>query len=140
MADNRGGYQQPTNPAPVSGPGALSQRTDGGATEGMTQPVKEYTGLPYGENKAVNDTQSAASMAGDPFKSPLLDLMAPSTLPDQPITAGISGGPGGGTELMRDLPNNVPNVLDTIKTVMQFDTSGDSELLYRTLLDNGYGA
>ena len=140
MADNRGGYQQPTNPAPVSGPGALSQRTDGGATEGMTQPVKEYTGLPYGENKAVNDTQSAASMAGDPFKSPLLDLMAPSTRPDQPITAGISGGPGGGTELMRDLPNNVPNVLDTIKTVMQFDTSGDSELLYRTLLDNGYGA
>lgn len=140
MADNRGGYQQPTNPAPVSGPGALSQRTDGGAIEGMTQPVKEYTGLPYGENKAVNDTQSAASMAGDPFKSPLLDLMAPSTRPDQPITAGISGGPGGGTELMRDLPNNVPNVLDTIKTVMQFDTSGDSELLYRTLLDNGYGA
>ena len=140
MADNRGGYQQPTNPAPVSGPGALSQRTDGGATEGMTQPVKEYTGLPYGENKAVNDTQSAASMAGDPFKSPLLDLMAPSIRPDQPITAGISGGPGGGTELMRDLPNNVPNVLDTIKTVMQFDTSGDSELLYRTLLDNGYGA
>ena len=29
MADNRGGYQQPTNPAPVSGPGSLSQRTDG---------------------------------------------------------------------------------------------------------------
>jgi len=32
----RGGYRQPNNPAPVSGPGALSQRTDGGATEGMT--------------------------------------------------------------------------------------------------------
>lgn len=140
MADNRGGYQQPTNPAPVSGPGALSQRTDGGATEGMTQPVKEYTGLPYGENKAVNDTQGSAAMAGDPFKSPLLDLMAPSTRPDEPITAGINSGPGGGTELMRDLPNNVPNVIDTLKTIMQFDTSGDAELLYRTLTDNGYGS
>jgi len=140
MAENRGGYQQPTNPAPVSGPGALSQRTDGGAIEGMTQPVKEYTGLPYGENKAVNDSQGAASMAGDPFKSPLLDLMAPSTRPDEPITAGINSGPGGGTELMRDLPNTVPNVMDTLKTIMQFDTSGDAELLYRTLTDNGYGA
>lgn len=139
MADNRGGYQQPTNPAPVSGPGALSQRTDGGATEGMTQPVQEYTGLPYGQNKSVNDSQGASSMAGDPFRSPLLDLMAPSTRPDEPITAGINSGPGGGTELMRDMPNSVPNVMDTLKTIMQFDTSGDAELLYRILTDNGYG-
>lgn len=140
MADNRGGYQQPTNPAPVSGPGALSQRTDGGATEGMTQPVQEYTGLPYGQNKSVNDSQGASSMAGDPFKSPLLDLMAPTQYPSDPITAGLSTGPGGGTELMRDLPNSVPNVMDTLKTIMQFDTSGDAELLYRTLTDNGYGS
>ena len=139
MADNRGGYQQPTNPAPVSGPGALSKRTDGGATEGMTQPVQEYTGLPYGQNKSVNDSQGASSMAGDPFRSPLLDLMAPSTRPDEPITAGINSGPGGGTELMRDMPNSVPNVMDTLKTIMQFDTSGDAELLYRILTDNGYG-
>lgn len=139
MADNRGGYQQPTNPAPVSGPGALSQRTDGGATEGMTQPVQEYTGLPYGGNKSVNDSQGASAMAGDPFRSPLLDLMAPSTRPDEPITAGINSGPGGGTELMRDMPNSVPNVMDTLKTIMQFDTSGDAELLYRILTDNGYG-
>jgi hypothetical protein len=25
MVENRGGYQQPSNPAPVSGPGALSR-------------------------------------------------------------------------------------------------------------------
>ena len=140
MAENRGGYQQPTNPAPVSGPGSLSQRTDGGATEGMTQPVQEYTGLPYGVNKSVNDSQGASSMAGDPFKSPLLDLMAPTQRPNDPITAGISGGPGGGTELMRGMPNTVPNVMDTLKTIMQFDTSGDAELLFRTLTDNGYGS
>jgi hypothetical protein len=140
MADNRGGYQQPTNPAPVSGPGALSQRTDGGATEGMTQPVQEYSGLPYGQNKSLNDSQGASSMAGDPFKSPLLDLMAPSTRPDEPITAGINSGPGGGTELMRGMPNSEPNIMDTLKTIMQFDTSGDAELLYRTLTDNGYGS
>ena len=36
--ENSGGYRQPNNPAPVSPPGALSQRTDGGAIDGMTQP------------------------------------------------------------------------------------------------------
>ena len=39
MADKWGGYRQPTNPAPVSGPGMLSQRTDGGAIDGMTPPA-----------------------------------------------------------------------------------------------------
>ena len=109
------------------------------ATEGMTQPVQEYTGLPYGGNKSVNDSQGASPMAGDPFKSPLLDLMAPTQYPNDPITAGLNSGPGGGTELMRGMPNSMPNVMDTLKTIMQFDTSGDVELLYRTLTDNGYG-
>ena len=137
MADNRGGYQQPTNPAPVSGPGALSQRTDGGATEGMTQPAQKYTGLPYGQNKSVNDSQGASSMAGDPFRSPLLDLMAPSTRPNEPITAGINSGPGGGTELMRGMPNTVPNIIDTLTYMARFDPSGETELILRSITDSG---
>jgi hypothetical protein len=137
-SDAWGGYRQPTNPAPVSPPGALSQRSDGGATEGMTQPVKEYTGLPYGENKAVNDTQGAASMAGDPFKSPLLDLMKFSERPNEPITAGISGGPGGGTELMRGLPNTTPNIIDTLTHMAKFDPSGETELILRSITDSGF--
>ena len=31
MAEAHGGYRQPSSPAPVSGPGALSKRTDGNA-------------------------------------------------------------------------------------------------------------
>ena len=137
-SDAWGGYRQPTNPAPASGPGALSQRTDGGATEGMTQPVKEYTGLPYGENKAINDTQSAAPMAGDTFKSPLLDLMAPSQRPNEPITAGINAGEGGGTELMRGMPNTTPNIVDTLTHMAKFDPSGETELILRLITDSGY--
>ena len=137
-SDAWGGYRQPTNPAPVSPPGALSQRTDGGATEGMTQPVKEYTGLPYGENKVVNDTQGSAAMAGDPFKSPLLDLMKFSERPNEPITAGISGGPGGGTELMRGLPNTAPNIIDTLTHMAKFDPSGEIELILRSITDSGF--
>ena len=41
MANGRGGYRQPSNPAPVSGPGALSKRTDGGAVEGIFSRERE---------------------------------------------------------------------------------------------------
>ena len=135
----RGGYRQPMNPAPVSGPGALSQRTDGGATEGMTQPQQQYSGMPYGQNKSVNDQQGQAALAGNPFPMadlPTLDM--PTQRPNEPITSGINFGPGPGTEAMRGLPNRQPSLIDTIKHLTQFDPSGDSELIYRTLTDSGY--
>jgi len=134
-----GGYRQPMNPAPVSPPGALSQRTDGGALDGMTQPTKQYTGLPYGQNKEINDAQGAASMAGDtnPF-SKFTPLTAPSARPNVPITNGIASGDGAGTEVMRDMPNYSPSLTDTIRHLAQFDASGDTELIFRQLTDNGY--
>jgi hypothetical protein len=57
----QGGYRKPTNPAPVSGPGSLSQRTDGGPT----QPAKYISGLPYGQGQETYDNQVAAPMAGN---------------------------------------------------------------------------
>jgi hypothetical protein len=131
-----GGYKQPSNPAPVSGPGALAERTDGGAIEGMTQPQQDYTGFAYGENKRLADQQSGAPLAGNPF--PMADitpLSAPTQRPNEPITHGINQGEGAGTEVMRGLPNREPSLIDTIKHIAQFDASGDSELIYRTLLD-----
>lgn len=138
----RGGYRQPANPAPVSGPGALSKRTDGGATEGMSkpQPKAVYTGMPYGQNKAVNDQQAGADIAGNPIPrmaTPMVELGAPTQRPDEPITTGINMGAGGGTET-RQLPNMAPSLIDTIKHLAQFDPSGDAELIYRQLTDNGY--
>jgi hypothetical protein len=138
----RGGYRQPANPAPTSGPGALSQRTDGGATEGLSkpQPKAVYTGLPYGDNKAVNDQQSGADIAGSGVPNmpiPIVPLNAPTQRPNEPVTTGINMGPGGGTET-RPLPNVGPSLVDTIKRLTQFDPSGDAELIYRQLTDNGY--
>jgi hypothetical protein len=135
----RGGYRQPNNPAPVSGPGALSARTDGGATEGMTQPQQQYTGFGYGENGATNTMQGEAAMAGNPFSmAGIVPLNAPTERPDEPITSGINQGEGPGTEAMRGLPNQAPTLIDTIKHLAQFDPSGDAELIYRQLLDKGY--
>lgn len=82
MANGHGGYREPTNPAPVSGPGALSQRTDGA----LHAPVPGTVG-PAGE-------PAAAPMGPD--LSTLTPFGAPSELPDEPITAGLPGGPGAG--------------------------------------------
>ena len=137
--EGRGGYRQPNNPAPVSGPGALSKRTDGGATEGMTQPQQDYTGFNYGENGALAAQQSGASLAGTNIPGfNFTPLSAPTERPDEPVTAGIDIGPGGGSELMRDRPNYAPSLTDTLKRLAQYDASGDAELIYRQLLDKGY--
>jgi hypothetical protein len=136
---NSGGYRQPNNPASVSGPGSLSQRTDGGAIDGMMQPQGQYTGFAYGENQAIQQQQSGASMAGSPFPTMnITPLSAPTMRPDEPVTNGINSGPGAGTEAMRGMPNYAPSLIDTVKHLASFDPSGDSELIYRQLLDNGY--
>ena len=106
----QGGYRQPNNPAPVSGPG---------------------------DNKSVNDQESAANLAGNPVPSmpaPVVSLNAPTQRPNEPVTNGINMGPGAGTEA-RVLPNQAPTLIDTLKHLAQFDPSGDAELVYRQLLD-----
>lgn len=135
MADNRGGYRKPANPAPVSGPGALSQRTDGGPTQG----AKYMPGMPYGQN--TYEQQTAAPMAGSaPMPAPMempTPLMAPTTRPNEPVTSGINLGEGVGAEAM-NLPNTTPTLLEILRTVAANDPSGDTELIYRALEDSGY--
>lgn len=93
----KGGYQAPTNPAPTSGPGALSQRTDGGPTD--TQAAQYVSGLPYGEGQALMATQQSADMSAAPqapASAPIVPLNAPTQRPDEPVTAGADAGPGPG--------------------------------------------
>lgn len=110
-----GGYRAPANPAPVSGPGALSRRTDGGAG----QAVRPVTGLPYGENLELNTQQGAAPMAGTtvgtgegappqvPLPSMSPDLYAPTNRPGEPVTTGSASGPGAGPEVLG--PARIPD-------------------------------
>lgn len=136
----QGGYRKPENPAPVSGPGALSQRTDGGPT----QPAKYISGLPYGEGQATYDQQTAAPMASGSAAQPAIQLpeptplMAPSERPDEPITAGIDIGPGPGSEVMMDRPNQSYTLTQTLQQLIKYDPSGDTEMIYRALVDEGY--
>lgn len=101
----KGGYRQPTNPAPVSGPGALSRRTDG------KQPVRVPTGLPYGEAGQMAQAQQAfplaqsdggnvAAPAGAGQEPPLVPFGAGTQSPDVPVTAGAAAGAGPGPEAL----------------------------------------
>jgi hypothetical protein len=94
----QGGYRKPGTPAPVSGPGALSRRTDGRVGEGYA----------YGMNKQINEQAAGAPMAKAPQPRPASasKMMSASPLPsvtpitaetmdvNDPITNGVPVGPG----------------------------------------------
>lgn len=104
MAEH-GGYRRPAHPAPVSGPGRLSRRTDG------RQPQMIASGGDYGERQAMQQIQSGAPMSGDlgsggmsaqgapmglPDPSSLTPMDADTQRPNEDLFAGMSGGPGAG--------------------------------------------
>lgn len=127
----QGGYRRPSNPAPVSGPGAMSQRTDG------RQPVRYMSGGPYGEGQEMMDLQSSAPMAETPpvasrprraAAAPtmgegmgLTSLFAPSQRPDEPVTAGAPFGPGPGPTMM---PAANGKLASTLRKLVTSDESG----------------
>ena len=94
-----GGYRRPTNPAPISGPGAHSRRTDG-------QPIAQLSDPTYGEQTAFAEAQQAAPVPSTsglptppqvrPGPPPVVGLGEPSAEPDTPVTAGAEYGPGPG--------------------------------------------
>lgn len=111
MANGHGGPRTPSSPAPVSGPGALSKRTDGGP--GAKQPVRDITGLPYGQGQEMQQIQKAAPMAASSGgtaaaalgahnapRSSGVAFGAPTQQPDVPVTAGAASGPGPGPEAL----------------------------------------
>lgn len=129
----RGGYRKPNNPAPVSGPGALSRRTDGGPT----QPVRPIPGGgQYGARKDMIELQSGAPMAGNPQiqpdVSPLSGMFDPTTKPEEPITAGADFGPGPGSEVL-SAPMRSISVTQTFNRLAQSDPTGEIEMILRDL-------
>lgn len=99
--DGRGGYRPPAKPAPVSGPGKLSRRTD--------QPIRDLPNADYGEQSTFRSDQAGAPMAATPGPTPdpaamvqpanlsgLVPIDAPTTVPNEPVTAGSLSGPGPG--------------------------------------------
>lgn len=104
MATGHGGKRTPAKPAPVSGPGRLSKRTDGGPT----QKLRDIPSQSYGDAAQFQSLEQSAPMAGNdvtggggaPPAGPMdiTPLGAPSTRPNEPVTAGAPMGAGPGLE------------------------------------------
>lgn len=110
MANGHGGPRTPGSAAPVSGPGALSKRTDG--PQGGGQPVRVPTGGQYGDATQLQQAQQGAPMGasagGEAPPGLLAGLSLPpgagladgTTQPDVPVTSGAAGGAGPGPEAL----------------------------------------
>lgn len=108
--ENRGGPNggPQYNPANVSGVGGAGQ-------SGVAD--LNYTGLPYGQNQAVNQSRVAgnaavastqpAPVATLPSLPSITPITAPSETPDRPITYGMPFGDGAGREV-NPLPIAIP--------------------------------
>ena len=136
MANGQGGYRKPSKPAPVSGPGKLSRRTDGGP-----QSMRLASGGKYGERKEMAEMQSSAPMqGGTPTPSPSMPsvtgLFEPTQRPNEPVTAGNILGPGPGPSALQ-LPNNIPSLTSTLKRLAALDMTGETEVVLQQLYDRG---
>ena len=136
----RGGYRKPANPAPASGPGKLSRRTDG------AQPKMTMTGGKYGEAKQLNEMQSGAPMSqvangaqvqADAPKMPsVTPLFAPTERPEEPLTAGMPFGPG-----MNSIPGgniySQPAIKNVLEKALAIDNDPELEVIYNYLRGRG---
>lgn len=136
----QGGYRKPTNPAVASGPGALSQRTDGSPS----QPATYIAGLPQGQGEATYNQQLGADM----YKAPQPEFVGIGALdvtpisdgskfPDQDIMTGSTFSKTGDSALL-NLPYQQPSMMTILGKVAQQDPTGDTELIMRMFEDRGY--
>jgi hypothetical protein len=142
----KGGYQAPSSPASVSGPGKYSQRTDGGP-EAPDLTMRQDN---YGDTKALADIKGSAPMSSSSAPPPPPQGSAPqvtpfgaeSENPDEPVTAGADFGAGPGSEVMglgmsesADL-QKVRKYLPLLQQYLDDDTVPDSvRALYRYVRD-----
>lgn len=89
----------PAQPAAVSGPGALSQRTDGGPGSD-TQPIRVAAGGPFGSRQELEEAQRAAPLPDRLGSGAAEGGVGPAAPPPQPAAEALFGpttqpGPGG---------------------------------------------
>ena len=125
--------------AGAAGPGKFSKRTD---------LPSEY----YGEGVETSAIKSGASLAstrgvadnvggrpaGAPAVAPVTELYAPTTRPDEPITAGINMGAGPGVEALgMQAAQGSQKLSDILAKMLPYDTTGEVNVMYQNALVRG---
>jgi hypothetical protein len=125
----------------VSGPGKFSVRTDLPASQNYgdrkamqeqiagapTAKTADVRGLPTGQ------VQAAAQAAPQP---PITELYAPTQRPGEPITSGVSVGPGPGPEVM-GYAGQSEKLSDILSQMLPYDTDGEIAILYQQAVSRG---
>lgn len=147
MADGHGGPRTPRNPAPVSGPGSMSKRTDG------KQPARYMAGGEYGDGKDLMELQTSAPMqetrtsvpsmrrsaAGVSQPGPqVTPLFAPTQRPDEPMTAGSPFGPGPGPVERPQATSGERSLAQTLEKLIPYDPSGQLKFYYDLAVKQGW--
>lgn len=140
MAERRGGYQPPRNPASFSGVGSRSRRTDGRVQPQRVPNIQESTDLQQGERRVLEQGQRIAPlsrvpaprvqppgiMSGQAPTGSLETLLGLATnRPNEPETTGLPFGPGGGPEVLSTFEPT-----DEIDVVLQgmMEITGDQSI------------
>jgi hypothetical protein len=106
----------PSKPAPASGPGALSRRTD----TGPAQKLMQLPDAKYGEQATYQQDQRGAPLAQTPTPSAqpaqfapnpaaqsVVPFSAPTQRPSEPVTNGAALGAGAGPEALGIAPQQI---------------------------------
>jgi hypothetical protein len=143
----KGGYQPPAHPAAVSGPGRLSQRTDGGPA----QQLRHLTDAQYGEDAAYTAQQRGAPLnqagprPGPSSSGPgpqVVGFGDPTTRPGEPVTAGAALGPGPGPEALQpvtDPAGSYGTLAGLISGLAASDMTGSMAGLAQQAMQYGLG-
>ena len=125
--------------AGAAGPGKFSKRTD---------LPSEY----YGEGVETSAIKSGSSLAstrgvadnvggrpaGAPAVAPVTELYAPTTRPDEPVTAGINMGAGPGAEALgMQAAQGSQKLSDILAKMLPYDTTGEVGIMYQNALVRG---
>jgi hypothetical protein len=116
--------------------------------------MQEMTGGKYGENKALMEQQQGASLAGSPIPNPqvtlsssntakpsVTGLFAPTQRPEEPVTAGMSFGPGANSVPGIENLNNkeeYASLSTSLLPLMKYDTTGSVKMLYDIAVARGW--
>lgn len=112
MVAEHGGYRKPENPAPVSGPGKQSKRTDGGPSQKlMVAPAQNYgdgvatklqeQGAPMSQGDNVTPANIPNAQPGNnTAAAPSQPFNGPTANPGEPVTHGVDIGLGGGSDVL----------------------------------------
>jgi hypothetical protein len=126
--------------AGAAGPGKFSKRTDLPSEyygEGVdTAAIK--SGASLASTRGVADNVGGRPAGAPSVSAPVTELFAPTTRPEEPITAGIDMGAGPGSDALMMQSNFAQRKMsDILAEMIPYDTTGEIQYLYQNALSRG---